>query len=67
MQTDLAIDTPQRTRVHAFKSPKTANTICREKCESSWDQMYYLDSSLLIKGYQMSETLVLGRLLGCYK
>jgi len=66
-QIDLALDTPQRTRVHEFKISKTANIICREICEPSWDQMYYLDSCLLIKGYQMGESLVLGRLLECCK
>lgn len=41
----------------------TTNTIRREKCESSSDQTYYLDLSLLIRGYQVVGILVLGRLM----
>jgi hypothetical protein len=56
-----------RTITQTFKIPKTANTVCSENYDSSSDRTYYLDNSLLIRGYQMGEISVMGRVMGFCK
>jgi hypothetical protein len=61
--TDQNTGKTQRSRIQAFTIPNTTKTIRRENCESSSDQTCYLDSSLLIRWYQVVGILVLGRLM----